>query len=281
MEGAPVEGIDVQGLYAWIDSIPLSRPKRSIARDFSDGVAAAEVVRHYLPKLVDLHNYSSANSVGQKLYNWNTLNQKVFKKLGYTLSEEMIQSIVNSKPGYAEILLHDLRDRVEQYISTRGHPIPFVRGSSDHQDRSSPTIAIQPSNEYPSQRSDQFTAQSVYQDPHQVSSDIPARQQPLPALPKNPDPRISPELGVPRPQKYPQAHNQQQRQSFYESQQLQQLDVGGMWVSNDFLNEIKKKDIMISELQETVQMLQLKVAKLEQLITLQERRLAAQRFLPA
>jgi len=28
---------EMQGIYNWIDEIPLSRPKRNIARDFSDG----------------------------------------------------------------------------------------------------------------------------------------------------------------------------------------------------------------------------------------------------
>lgn len=28
---------DLQKIYVWVDSIPLSRPKRNIARDFSDG----------------------------------------------------------------------------------------------------------------------------------------------------------------------------------------------------------------------------------------------------
>ena len=57
---------DLQVLYTWIDSIPLSRPKRNIARDFSDGCLTAEVIKHYIPKLVDLHNYSQAHSVAQK-----------------------------------------------------------------------------------------------------------------------------------------------------------------------------------------------------------------------
>jgi hypothetical protein len=30
----------LQVLYTWIDEIPLSRPKRNIARDFSDGGSA-------------------------------------------------------------------------------------------------------------------------------------------------------------------------------------------------------------------------------------------------
>ena len=35
----------MKSLLKWIDSIPLSRPKKSLARDFSDGVLAAEVIK--------------------------------------------------------------------------------------------------------------------------------------------------------------------------------------------------------------------------------------------
>lgn len=31
-----------QDLFAWIDKIPLSRPKRNISRDFSDGGSESE-----------------------------------------------------------------------------------------------------------------------------------------------------------------------------------------------------------------------------------------------
>lgn len=89
----------LQKIYSWIDEIPLSRPKRNITRDFSDGgecertcaaagdcgwcadgvcvvaVLMAEVVSHYFPRLVEMHNYSPANSVRQKMYNWSTLNR--------------------------------------------------------------------------------------------------------------------------------------------------------------------------------------------------------------
>lgn len=37
---------------------------------------AAEVVKYFLPKLVDLHNYTPANSTQQKLSNWNVLNRQ-------------------------------------------------------------------------------------------------------------------------------------------------------------------------------------------------------------
>jgi hypothetical protein len=65
---------DIQKLYLWIDAVKFTRPKRNLTRDFSDGVACAELIHHYIPKIVDLHNYSAANSVSQKLYNWNTLH---------------------------------------------------------------------------------------------------------------------------------------------------------------------------------------------------------------
>ena len=42
----------MEDLYAWVDSVPLSRPKRNIARDFSDGVLMAEILSHFYPKLV-------------------------------------------------------------------------------------------------------------------------------------------------------------------------------------------------------------------------------------
>ena len=116
MESPPLTNDDLQAIYEWVDSIPVSRPKRNIARDFSDGgmcgglpttveqrgsslkndwrtrshngtlsvshpillliaVMLAEIVHHYFPKLVELHNYSNASSVRQKLYNWSTLNR--------------------------------------------------------------------------------------------------------------------------------------------------------------------------------------------------------------
>jgi len=65
---------ELKEIYNWVDEIPLSRPKRNIARDFSDAVLCAEIVAYHFPHLVDIHNYSSVNSVQQKSYNWNTFN---------------------------------------------------------------------------------------------------------------------------------------------------------------------------------------------------------------
>jgi CH-like domain in sperm protein len=161
---------DLQKLYAWIDEIPLTRPKRNIGRDFSDGVLAAEVraklslcrcasallrstthhtsrvdwqlrhhlycvllalitactpfvssifalahwrcvkvVAHYFPRLVELHNYSAANSVAQKLYNWNTFNTKVLRRLAFQLTPADIEGLANCRSG-------------ETFTQRRAHP---------------------------------------------------------------------------------------------------------------------------------------------------------------
>ncbi|KAJ3149098.1 Sperm flagellar protein 1 [Geranomyces michiganensis] len=101
---------DYDELYAWIDEIPLSRPKKNIQRDFSDGVVAAEVNSHFLPKLVDLHNYPPANGSAQKIY------KKVLRKLDCHLSDTEIGAIVNKRPGRIEAFLSDLRAKIHGHI---------------------------------------------------------------------------------------------------------------------------------------------------------------------
>ncbi|XP_061259934.1 5E5 antigen-like isoform X1 [Bos javanicus] len=73
-------------LYAWLDALPPSRRKRHLARDFSDGVMLAEVVKLFGPRLVDLHKYVPTCNTGQKRSNWSVLNRKVFHKLGLSVS---------------------------------------------------------------------------------------------------------------------------------------------------------------------------------------------------
>lgn len=108
---------ELQALYTWVDSIPLSRPKRNIARDFSDGVLMAEIINHFAPKLVDLHNYSSANSTQQKMYNWTTLNTRVLKRLGCVISKHDCEAISNCQPGAIERALKLVKVRVAKYQS--------------------------------------------------------------------------------------------------------------------------------------------------------------------
>uniref|UniRef100_A0A3Q3K0A4 Calponin-homology (CH) domain-containing protein n=1 Tax=Monopterus albus TaxID=43700 RepID=A0A3Q3K0A4_MONAL len=107
---------ELQDLYAWLDKIPLSRPKRHITRDFSDGVMTAEVVKHFLPKLVDLHNYIPANSTPQKLNNWSLLNRKVFSKLNFHVPVETVRRIVLNTAGVIEPVLSTLREQIDKKL---------------------------------------------------------------------------------------------------------------------------------------------------------------------
>ena len=102
----------LQKLYAWVDEVPLSRPKRNMARDFSDGLLTAEIVAYYYPKFVQLHNYTSASSTQQKMYNWNTLNHKVFRKLNFQVQKSLLEDIVSSRPKAIEELLAKLQKKV-------------------------------------------------------------------------------------------------------------------------------------------------------------------------
>nr|XP_048311257.1 uncharacterized protein LOC125413677 isoform X3 [Myodes glareolus] len=103
----------IHNLCAWLDRLPLSRPKRHLARDFSDGVLVAEIVKHFHPRLVNLHSYVPACSTDQKLSNWSLLNRKVFQKLHLCISETDIQKVVSNKPGVIESILCSLKEKIE------------------------------------------------------------------------------------------------------------------------------------------------------------------------
>ena len=95
-------------IYEWVDSIPLSRQKKNISRDFNDAVLLAEMIKFHYPRLVDLHNYPSASSTKAKLVNWETLNKKVLKKLGVKITKNEINDIINSRQNAIENLLGKL-----------------------------------------------------------------------------------------------------------------------------------------------------------------------------
>jgi predicted Rdx family selenoprotein len=86
MKAPSIDEEELQLVYQWVDSVPLSRPKKNISRDFSDAckylsrsqfvVLMAEIIHHFIPRLVDVHNYPGTGSLTQKEANWNTLNIK-------------------------------------------------------------------------------------------------------------------------------------------------------------------------------------------------------------
>ncbi|XP_047145346.1 sperm flagellar protein 1 isoform X1 [Hydra vulgaris] len=109
----------LQELYTWIDEIPLSRPKKNFARDFSDGVLVAEIIKHFIPSIVDLHNYVTANSTSLKTDNWNLLSRKVFNRLSFNVEEDHIKGIVMCRPGFIEHVLTNLRENIDSYMARK------------------------------------------------------------------------------------------------------------------------------------------------------------------
>lgn len=211
-----------RALYAWIDAIPLSRPKRNIARDFSDGVLLAEVVAAYFPQLVEIHNYPPANSVKQKVYNLETLNARVLKKLGFSIPRNVIEDIVNCKPGAVENVLNTLQYKMAKYREKKAAQAQFggpLRGGE----------SLSPSEQY----KDDF-------------DDDNSNVQPAPTSSHN---RARPAQGG-----YAQPPAQPTKSS----------------VDHDILIE---KEQQIRELQETVEILELKIAKLEQLVRLKDNKI--------
>ncbi|XP_056650733.1 sperm flagellar protein 1-like isoform X3 [Monodelphis domestica] len=77
-------------------------------------VMIAEIVKHFQPKLVEMHNYIPTSNTEQKLSNWSTLNRQVFPKLRFYVSEEDIRRVVISTPGAIESVLSTLRQKVEE-----------------------------------------------------------------------------------------------------------------------------------------------------------------------
>lgn len=71
---------------------------------------------------------SAANGLQQKLYNWNTLNQKVLKKLGMQLTKQHMTDIANVTPGAIERALKLLKIRLSGCTeeSFAGSPLRYA-----------------------------------------------------------------------------------------------------------------------------------------------------------
>ncbi|EUD68117.1 hypothetical protein C922_01729 [Plasmodium inui San Antonio 1] len=115
---ARVKEEELNDLYDWISSFNLSRKIKNIHREFSDGVLMAELVNICLPKFVELHNYSKANSISQKRYNWNTLNERVFRRMGFRIDKRHVEEIVNCKYMGVEKVLNTFKNQLHKFQSS-------------------------------------------------------------------------------------------------------------------------------------------------------------------
>ncbi|XP_071857168.1 sperm flagellar protein 1 [Bombus fervidus] len=103
---------NLEEIYTWMEQISFSKPKKNLARDFSDGVFMAELLKRYYPRYVDIHNYIPGNSIAKKIDNWCTLNRKVLSKLDVKLGKDVINQLANSQPGVIEKILIELRAKI-------------------------------------------------------------------------------------------------------------------------------------------------------------------------
>ncbi|CAH1404778.1 unnamed protein product [Nezara viridula] len=106
---------ELDDLYNWLEGIKLSKPKKNLARDFSDGLLMAELLKHYFPRHVELHNYIPANSFANKLKNWSWLNDKVLKPLGIGQDKKVLKSIASCDQNKLEKVLISVKDKVDEY----------------------------------------------------------------------------------------------------------------------------------------------------------------------
>lgn len=105
---------ELHDLYLWVDTIPITRPKKNIARDFSDGCCVAEILHHFFPKMVELHNYVPSMSRARKINNWETLNARVLGKIYFTVPRDEIEDLTAAVPGAIERFLRALRIKITQ-----------------------------------------------------------------------------------------------------------------------------------------------------------------------
>ncbi|XP_059821723.1 sperm flagellar protein 1-like [Hypanus sabinus] len=117
--GVEMDDERLRELYAWVDTLQLSRTKRNIARDFSDGVLIAEVVKCHFPKMVEMHNYTPASSTQQKLSNWGHLNRKVFNRLNFFVPDNVVRKVVQCSPGVVEYVLSSLKLKIEEKLKQK------------------------------------------------------------------------------------------------------------------------------------------------------------------
>ena len=226
-------------------------------------VLAAEVVHSYLPRIVELHNYSAANSVTQKEYNWTTLNDKVFRRFGFHLTSDDIEQIVRARPGVIERTLLNMRTKLENAKLGKGNsgrsgasksagskrqtrePVTDARGMGNDRQRGNDRQSAAPLRE---QRQQPVRRQQPQQQQQQFQQQ---QQQPQ-------------QNNYNEPTSYNNGNNNNNGSMYPQTMQKE--------VDQEMLEE---KEQEVQELRETIDILELKVKKLEQLVRLKDSKIQA------
>ncbi len=72
-----IEDEELDEIYEWVDKFTLTRPKKNIARDFSDGILVGQIMKELFPSMVDLGSLVPSLNTDVKKGNWETLNSKL------------------------------------------------------------------------------------------------------------------------------------------------------------------------------------------------------------
>ncbi|KAG5468192.1 hypothetical protein LSCM1_02168 [Leishmania martiniquensis] len=257
MASVPFTEEDLHELYTWVDEIPLSRPKRNIARDFADGCSVAEILKFFFPKLVDLHNYVPAMSHAKKLDNWRTLNAKVLRKLYFEVPPEEVEDIIAAVPGAIERFLRALRMKVAQIKARRDEMLLMgdMHEYEKMQYADSPPLL-------PQTRENNHAKDGV------ASAAAAHRGSGRPSSSGAPAGRVGPPQGSPSAgQQAPPRRPQPQRQP----------TPPAVTEAADLVQAVREKDYTIQELRETVAILSEKIVKLEELVRVKDEKLSQYR----
>ncbi|CAJ1014880.1 CH-like domain in sperm protein/CAMSAP CH domain containing protein, putative [Leishmania lindenbergi] len=255
MASIPFTEEDLHELYTWVDEIPISRPKRNIARDFADGCSVAEILKFFFPKLVDLHNYVPAMSHAKKLDNWNTLNTKVLRKLYFEVPPEEVEDIIAAVPGAIERFLRALRLKVAQIKTRRDEMIMMgeIPGCEKMQCANPSQVQLQSRGDHA--RDDGGSTAATYRGSKRPSCAAPP--------PRSVSSQRSASADLQAASRQAQPQRQPAALAVNEEASLAHV--------------VREKDYTIQELRETVVILSEKIVKLEELVRVKDEKLSQYR----
>ncbi len=104
----------IRGVYEWVDGFNLSKAKKNISRDFSDGCLVAEIIHQHFPHMIELHNYYNTTNLKTKKSNWELLKRKAFKKMNFFPSDALIDEVVECGYLAIETFLISLQDCLQK-----------------------------------------------------------------------------------------------------------------------------------------------------------------------
>lgn len=245
---------------------PLFLPHHPRPHIHEPAVLVAEVVAHFYPRLVELHNYSSANSLSQKMYNWNTLNARVLKRLGFTIPKQDCEDISNTKPGAIERVLKLVKFKMAKFQEKHGVVGPGGAGNgvSSEASNSRPVSSQQQQQQQPQQQQRPALA------PHPQQQQPPQNPLSAAAVPKKSALKVPGHVAATAPVAIGQQEQEQQQPAGTAAMTALRHPQAAAAAATDHPGVVAQKDAIIAELKETNDILETKTRKLEQLVRLKD-----------